>query len=137
MPQQGRAAVLDGAYGQPYRFYDHPVEQPGIDQALIKLDYSGVCHGDVYSRDGGGPAPDRPFRPLTGGHEGIGHIIALGERSGSGNQPFKLPTIGDRVGIAWRRAVCGVCDACEQGRENFCAQQVVTGMKSDGTFQSW
>lgn len=134
IPQLGKAAVLSGTYGEPYRFKDIRVQKPGPDEALVRLDFSGVCHGDVYSRDGGGPAPLTPVRPLIGGHEGIGEIVALGQTL-NGNKKTHFQ-VGDVVGIAWRSAVCGKCDACVAGWENFCEKQVVTGMRRDGTYQS-
>lgn len=129
-PHTSFAAVLTKpTYGAPYTFTSCQYPSPPRHHATIRLDFSGVCHGDVYSRDGGGPAPADPVRPLVGGHEGIGEIVELGD--GSGDEWM----VGDVVGIAWRRAVCGSCDACNVGRDNHCEQQVINGLHCDGTFQ--
>lgn len=123
-------AVVNGAYGEPYQFVSSNIPQPGEGEAVVRIEFSGICHGDVYSRDGGGPAPLRPRRPLIGGHEGIGRIVSLGKT---------IETdllVGDRVGIAWRSQTCGVCDACRCGAENHCPSQQIVGMQRDGTFQS-
>lgn len=124
------AAILTGPYGDPYIIKAITIPTPGTQEALVQLDYSGVCHGDVYARDGGGPAPQDPIRPLIGGHEGIGRIVAMGNQ---GSHGFK---IGDTVGIAWRSSVCETCQACKAGAENHCFNQEITGSHRDGTFQS-
>ncbi len=103
------AAILTGSYGQPYEFVERPFPVMGLREAIVRLDFSGVCHGDVYSRDGGGPASAEPIRPLVGGHEGIGVIVYLGEGTKASNF-----SIGDVVGIAWRSRVCEVCEPCRQ-----------------------
>lgn len=123
------AAVLEGPYGDPYKIISRPIPFPAPQHALIRLSYSGICNGDLHSRDGDFPAPTEPLRPLTGGHEGVGAIISLGE---SHSSHFK---VGDMVGIAWRSAVCGDCEPCKTGAENYCTAQRVTGMHSDGTYQ--
>jgi propanol-preferring alcohol dehydrogenase len=127
---RGVAAILTGSYGQPYTFGSLIAAPPSQGEALVRLDYSGVCHGDVYMRDGGGPAPPSPRRPLIGGQEGVGTVIVLGPDSGNG---FK---VGQRVGIAWRSFVCGDCQACQARSENFCEKQIITGAGRDGTFAS-
>jgi len=125
-----QAAVLSGPYLEPYTISQVPVETPKASEAVILLSYSGVCHGDIYSRDGGGPAPKNPIRPLVGGHEGVGTIVALSELNTEGFQ------VGDLVGIAWRSYVCGTCEPCMKGAENHCYNQKVTGAHRNGTFQS-
>ncbi|ETI22280.1 hypothetical protein G647_06353 [Cladophialophora carrionii CBS 160.54] len=134
-PGSAPAAVLTGPYGDAYTIRELPVATPGVNEVLVQLDYSGVCHGDVYARDGGGPAPKDPVRPLIGGHEGVGRIVALGSGSeGEGSDAFH---VGDIVGVAWRSHVCGTCQACEAGAENHCYNQKVTGAHRDGTFQRY
>ncbi|KAF9892276.1 alcohol dehydrogenase [Aspergillus nanangensis] len=125
-----RSCTLTGGYGEPYQFTEAPVPTPAPGEAIVRIDFTGVCHGDVYSRDGGGPAPAAPIRPLVGGHEGIGEIISVGEP----NQGF---AVGDLVGIAWRGQVCKVCQSCREGAENYCEQQQIVGMHMDGTFQRY
>lgn len=134
IPKAASAAVLSGPYGEPYAIHSPPVPRPGSAEALVRLLYSGVCHGDIYSRSGGGPAPTVPKRPLTGGHEGVGIIVALGHASIEGHAGTSF-RIGDTVGIAWRSSVCGTCEPCTLGAENHCTRQCVTGMHRDGTYQ--
>src|ERR1700761_6816630 len=116
-PGSAPAAVLRGPYGDAYIFKALPIPAPAPQEALVQLEYSGVCHGDVYARDGGGPASKHPVRPLIGGHEGVGRIVAM---HSEGSHGFK---VGDVVGIAWRSYVCGTCQACQAGSENHCFHQ--------------
>ncbi|KAH8892185.1 GroES-like protein [Thozetella sp. PMI_491] len=131
-PLDNYCAVLNGPYGSSYELAHRPLPSPLVDEALIRLDYSGVCHGDVYSRDGGGPAPLNPNRPLIGGHEGIGEIVSLGT-----DPSLSSFRVGDIVGVAWRCGVCGDCGPCRSASENNCLQQRVTGFHRDGTFQRY
>lgn len=126
--EKNKTALLLGPYGDPYQFATAEIPRPDADEAVVRIDFSGVCHGDVYSRYGGGPAPTEAQRPLVGGHEGIGHIVALGSAEGTFS-------IGDCVGIAWRARECGTCQACRSGAQNFCPSQQVVGMHRNGTFQ--
>ncbi|KAK5446755.1 hypothetical protein LTS15_009688 [Exophiala xenobiotica] len=129
IPAKQTAAVLRGAYGERHVVdKQYPVSHPGLGDALIQMEAAGICHGDVNPRDGYPPAPSEPVRPLVTGHEGIGHIIALGEA----DSEFK---VGDRVGMGWRRSTCHSCEPCRKGEENLCQKQIINGYAKDGTFQ--
>ncbi|KAF9884700.1 alcohol dehydrogenase [Aspergillus nanangensis] len=132
MATRNTAAVLTGPYKEPYTIREQLAGDPGLNEALIQIEFAGICHGDVYSRDGGGPAPATPVRPIVGGHEGIGKIMKLGVRTGNSNF-----SVGDTVGIAWRAATCHACDACLAAAENRCRKQEVTGLHRNGTFQTY
>ena len=58
----------------------------------------GVCHSDLHIKEGGWGAVQFP---RVGGHEGIGHVVAIGEHTV--DSPVK---IGDRVGIKWTAKAC-------------------------------
>ena len=136
VPSVGWAAVVTGAYGERYVIRDDfPIPNLAKDEILIRLEHSGVCHGDCYSRDGGFPAPDIPKRPLVGGHEGIGRVVKIGElveKHPSNNWDVK---IGDLVGAGWMNKACGRCDMCKMNRDNFCNNSIVNGLSTNGTFQ--
>ena len=53
-----------------------PVQQPGPDEVLIHIKYSGVCHTDLHALHGDWPLETK--KPLVGGHEGAGIVVALG-----------------------------------------------------------
>lgn len=126
------SAILTERYGLPYGFQACKPRTPVAGEVLVRIDYSGVCHGDIYGRDGGGPAPAEATRPLIGGHEGAGEIVEIGDDESARASGF---SIGDAVGIAWRSKVCKSCDACMAGSENHCPEQTVVGLHRDGTFQ--
>ena len=101
IPLTAKAAVLN-ASGEDYVLKeDYPVKQPSElapGECLVKLDYSGVCHSDVHIQRGTWPIA--PEFPRIGGHEGVGHVVAIGEHS---DTQIK---IGDRVGLKWIGVVC-------------------------------
>lgn len=52
------------------------MQQPGPDEVLIHIKYSGVCHTDLHALHGDWPLETK--KPLVGGHEGAGIVVALG-----------------------------------------------------------
>lgn len=129
IPSVQRAAVLTEEYGKPHTFRtDLPVSEPSANQVLVKLQASGVCSGDVNPREGYPPAPKVPQRPLVTGHEGVGIVVAVGDKVTA----FK---VGDRVGMGWRSEVCRSCAECTRGDDNLCQNQKMNGYQTNGTFQ--
>lgn len=126
------AAILKGPYGELHTIDSNwPVPTPGPNEALIRIEASGICSGDINPRDGYPPASKIPNRPLVSGHEGVGHIVAFGEGSG-GNHGF---VIGDRVGMGWRRSTCHQCTPCQSGIDNVCQKIKTNGYDGHGTHQ--
>ncbi|KAF5005088.1 hypothetical protein FDECE_8408 [Fusarium decemcellulare] len=131
---KGLAAVLRGPYGEGYAIENRTTRADvGSLDVLVHLKVSGVCSGDMHTRDGGFPAPQQPLRPLVGGHEGVGEVVRLGSDVG------KIAGIktGDMVGLGWRNSACGTCRECLEGFENSCLNKVVNGLHTDGTFQEY
>ena len=121
------AVMVD--YGQPLKVERVHVPEPGPGKILIKLESSGVCHTDVHIWQGGvRPAAD-PV-PFILGHEGVGHVAALGV--GVTNW-----AIGDRAGAAWIHDACGICAECRAGFENFCQVHRAHGLQVPGTFAEY
>ncbi|KAH8667023.1 alcohol dehydrogenase [Xylariales sp. PMI_506] len=121
-----RAAVVVRDNGG-YRFEIQQVPTPEVKpwEVMVSLSVSGVCGTDVGLAAGYlGPSCD------ILGHEGVGRITALG----SGVDP-STAKIGDRVGVAWVRDVCGKCACCRVlGGETRCVEEINSGRKRDGTF---
>ncbi len=77
---------------------------------MVKLAATGLCHSDLHVMDGNMV----PTFPIVLGHEGAGHVVAMGE----GVSDF---TIGDFV-VPYLMPDCGVCAFCKSGRTNLCVQ---------------
>ncbi|MCS4488016.1 alcohol dehydrogenase AdhP [Streptococcus sciuri] len=100
---------------------EHDIPEIGYGEALVKVEYCGVCHTDLHVAHGDfGQVPGRIL-----GHEGIGIVEKLGE----GVTSLK---IGDRVSIAWFFEGCGHCEYCTTGRETLCRSVKNAGYSVDG-----
>ncbi len=100
------------------------VPEPGPGELRIRVLACGVCRTDLHVVDGELPDPKIPIVP---GHEIVGTVDAFGP-SVTGFAP------GDRVGVPWLGASCGVCVYCREGRENLCERARFTGYQIDGGF---
>ncbi len=119
-----KAAVVP-ELGQPLDVQEVPVPAPGPFEALVKVDYTGVCHTDLHAARGDWPV--KPTAPFTPGHEGVGTVTAIGDQ-------VTRVKVGDTVGNAWLASACGVCDYCLTGWETLCPQQQNSGYSVDGSF---
>jgi propanol-preferring alcohol dehydrogenase len=117
-----KAAVITN-FDTPLQIQDRPVPTPTPDQALIRIEASGLCHTDIHAAHGDWPVT--PHLPLIPGHEGVGIV----ERIGSA---VTAVAVGDRVAIPWLGYACGRCDYCVSGRETLCETQLDTGYSIDG-----
>ena len=120
-----RAMVLDKPRTQLV-LREKAVPAPGQGEILIQVSACGVCRTDLHVVDGDLTEPKLPIIP---GHEIVGRVAALGE----GVSGFEL---GERVGVPWLGATCGVCPYCRSGRENLCDHPIFTGYTRDGGFAS-
>jgi propanol-preferring alcohol dehydrogenase len=106
---------------------DRPIPTPGPGQVLVRVGACAVCRTDLHLVDGELPNARTPIVP---GHEIIGLIAAVG----AGVERLAL---GERVGIPWLGATCGVCEYCTTGRENLCPNARFTGCQIDGGFAEY
>lgn len=104
------------------------VPTPGPDEVLVNVKYSGVCHTDLHAMLGDWPIP--PKRPLVGGHEGAGVVVARGEL-------VKDVEVGEHAGIKWLNGTCLNCSYCNQSDEPLCSKTLLSGYTVDGTFQQY
>ncbi|PVY33725.1 alcohol dehydrogenase AdhP [Williamsia muralis] len=104
---------------------DVPIPVPGPFEALVRVEYSGVCHTDLHAARGDWPV--KPPLPFVPGHEGVGTVISTGD------QVTRL-AVGDTVGNAWLWSACGECEYCQTGWETLCSEQVNGGYSVDGSF---
>lgn len=122
-----KAAVVRD-FGQPLVIEEVPVPQVGPGQILVKIAASGVCHTDLHAAEGDWPV--RPKPPFIPGHEGVGHVAAVG----AGVTHVKE---GDRVGVPWLYTACGHCAHCLGGWETLCESQQNTGYSVNGGFADY
>jgi propanol-preferring alcohol dehydrogenase len=118
-----RAMVLDKP-GTPLVLRERPVPKPGRGEIMVAVAACGVCRTDLHVVDGDLTEPKLPIVP---GHEIVGRVAAVGE----GASGFE---VGERVGVPWLGATCGVCPYCRGGRENLCDHPIFTGYTHDGGF---
>ena len=111
----------------PLRADSRATPSPGPAEILVRVSACGVCRTDLHIVEGDLPLVRSPIVP---GHQVVGRV----ERTGAAARRFR---IGDRVGIAWLRRTCGVCDACRRGRENLCEGAEFTGYHADGGFADY
>jgi alcohol dehydrogenase, propanol-preferring len=96
---------------------DLPVPEPQLEEALVRITASGVCHSDLHLARG-----DWHGVPRTGsiGHEAIGIVEALGPGAD------RFVDVGDRVilglGGAGGGYWCGACKYCLGGSPRHCTQ---------------
>ena len=121
-----KAMVLERV-GAPLALQTVPVPAAGKGELLVKVHTCAVCRTDLHVVDGELPHPRLPLIP---GHEVIGTVEAVGEDA-------FLPLLGQRVGVPWLGATCGVCAYCRSGHENLCDSAEFTGYTRDGGFADY
>jgi propanol-preferring alcohol dehydrogenase len=122
-----KAAVLH-AFKTPLALEDVPLPEPTEDEVLIEVEVCGVCHSDLHVADGDWPQlASIVKKPLILGHEIVGRVV----QRGSAVQKVK---IGERVGVPWIQWTCGQCEFCQEGNENLCVRQRITGVTMDGGY---
>jgi propanol-preferring alcohol dehydrogenase len=126
-PTTMRAArVLD--FAEPLRIEEVARPEPEIDEVLVHIEASGLCHTDIHAAHGDWPV--KPTPPFTPGHEGVGIVVEAGPA-------VTGIAVGDRVAIPWLGWACGACDHCISGWETLCLEQRNTGYGIDGGFAEY
>lgn len=122
-----RAMVLTDSsdiHSSPLRMTDHPEPVPGPGEVRVRVRCCAICRTDLHVVEEDLP---RAKRPIVPGHQIVGAVESLGPQC-------RRLRVGQRVGIAWLRHTCGVCDFCVAGRENLCESARFTGYHADGGF---
>jgi uncharacterized zinc-type alcohol dehydrogenase-like protein len=98
--------------GQRLERFDYEPGPLGGEEVEVAVDYCGLCHSDLsmIGNDWGFAA-----FPLVPGHEVVGRVVALGERT-------KGLALGQTVGIGWTATSCMHCAPCLGGNQHLCAQ---------------
>jgi D-arabinose 1-dehydrogenase-like Zn-dependent alcohol dehydrogenase len=114
--------------GGPFELVERPIPIPDAGFVRIKVEACGICHSDLFTKDGLWPGIQFPRVP---GHEIAGVIDAVGD-----NVTF-LKT-GQRVGVGWHGGHCGHCPSCRRGDFVTCqlAPQI-PGITYDGGYADY
>jgi D-arabinose 1-dehydrogenase-like Zn-dependent alcohol dehydrogenase len=113
--------------GGDFELVEREVPQPGFGEALVRVHACGVCHSDMFVKEGGYPGVSHPAVP---GHEIAGAIEALGEG-------VKGWALGQRVGVGWFGGNCGYCEWCRRGLLIDCENMEIPGITIDGGYADY
>lgn len=127
MARPMKAAVVH-EFEKPLAIEEVKVPEVSSNRVLVKVEACGVCHTDLHAVEGDWPV--KPGLPFIPGHEGVGHVAAVGKDVRSVKE-------GDRVGVPWLHSACGHCRYCLTGWETLCLEQQNTGYSVNGGFAEY
>jgi D-arabinose 1-dehydrogenase-like Zn-dependent alcohol dehydrogenase len=110
--------------GGDFELVEREIPKPGPGQVRIRVLACGVCHSDVFTKEGIFPIQ----YPRVPGHEIAGVI----EEVGPGVEAWKK---GERVGVGWHGGQDGTCISCRRGDFINCVNVKVCGISYDGGYQ--
>jgi D-arabinose 1-dehydrogenase-like Zn-dependent alcohol dehydrogenase len=110
--------------GGNFEMVDRPAREPAPGWVRIRVQACGVCHSDMFTKEGAFPGIVYPRAP---GHEIAGVIDALGADAGEWK-------VGERVGVGWHGGHCGQCDSCRRGDFITCVKLQIPGISYDGGY---
>ena len=113
--------------GGPFELVTREVPAPGPGEALVRVHACGVCHSDMYAKEGAFPGVSFPVVP---GHEIAGEIAGLGD----GVEGWE---VGQRVGVGWFGGNCGHCEPCRRGDFIGCRNMEIPGVTMDGGYADY
>src|SRR3989442_5301535 len=113
--------------GGDFEIVEREVPQPGAGNVRIKVQACGVCHSDMFVKEGAWPGIQYPRVP---GHEVVGVIDELGASVTEWKK-------GQRVGVGWHGGQDGKCLACRRGDFRNCTNLKITGISFDGGYQEY
>jgi D-arabinose 1-dehydrogenase-like Zn-dependent alcohol dehydrogenase len=113
--------------GGEFEVVEREIPKPGAGEVLIKVQACGVCHSDVFVKEGLWPGIQYPRVP---GHEVAGFIDELG----AGVTGWKK---GQRVGVGWHGGQDNTCLECRRGHFLYCRNPKVAGISYDGGYQQY
>lgn len=123
-----KVAVMTAIGKMEYTTRDIPV--PKDDEALVKVEYVGICGSDLHYYESGAIGDFVVKPPFVLGHEAGGTVVSVGR-----NVKHLKP--GDRVALEPGRT-CGQCEFCKTGRYNLCPDvQFFATPPVDGVFQEY
>lgn len=113
--------------GAGFQIVEREIPEPGPGQVRIKVKACGVCHSDVFVKEGLWPGLQYPRVP---GHEVAGIIDEVGSNVSAWKR-------GQRVGVGWHGGQDNTCVECRRGRFLYCRNPQVAGISYDGGYQQY
>ena len=113
--------------GADFEIVEREIPKPGAGQVRIKVQACGVCHSDLFTKEGVWPGIQYPRVP---GHEIAGIIDELG----AGVSEWKQ---GQRAGVGWHGGHDGTCLQCRRGDFRNCQNLQIAGISYDGGYQQY
>lgn len=111
-------------------FEQRPVPVPGPREALVRLEYVGICGSDMHYYETGAIGRYVVKPPFVLGHEPAGTVVAVGSEV-TNVKP------GDRVALEPGKT-CGNCEFCKRGLYNLCSDvEFFATPPIDGVFQEY
>ncbi|GHT96602.1 putative zinc-type alcohol dehydrogenase-like protein YdjJ [Spirochaetia bacterium] len=111
-------------------FTEREIPQPKPNEALVKLEYVGVCGSDLHYYENGRIGDFIVKPPFVLGHEAGGVVVEVG------SEVTHLKP-GDKVALEPGKT-CGHCEFCKSGRYNLCPDVVFFATPPvDGVFQEY
>ncbi len=121
-------AVQVAHAGAPLELVERDIPQVRDDQVRVRVQACGVCHSDMWAKEG--VLPSTPY-PIVPGHEIVGVIDELGPAV---TGPWQQ---GERVGVGWFGGSCHHCESCRQGDFITCPNSTVPGITFDGGYADY
>src|SRR6266404_1127678 len=113
--------------GADLEIVEREIPKPDPGQVRIKVEACGVCHSDVFTKEGSWPGIHYPRVP---GHEVAGVIDEPGDRVSEWNR-------GQRVGVGWHGGQDNTCRECRRGDFRNCRNLKIPGISYDGGYQQF
>ena len=113
--------------GADFEIVEREIPNPGAREVRIKVQACGICHSDVFTKEGQWPGIQYPRVP---GHEVAGIIDELGDGVSEWQK-------GQRVGVGWHGGHDGTCLQCRRGDFRNCQNLKIPGISYDGGYQQY
>jgi D-arabinose 1-dehydrogenase-like Zn-dependent alcohol dehydrogenase len=126
MTEQMRAVQVPEAGGE-FELVERELPEPGPEEVRVAVEACGICHSDVFAKEGTYPGVSYPRVP---GHEIAGRVDAVGERVDAWAE-------GDYVGAGWHGGHCFECNPCRRGDFQGCENAEITGLTFDGGYAEY
>src|ERR1700745_994896 len=123
---QMKAAQISKPGGE-FELVERQIPEPGAGEVRIKVQACGICHSDVFTKEGSWRGIKYPRVP---GHEVTGIIDEVGVDVSQWKE-------GQRVGVGWHGGHDNTCRECQRGDFRNCRQVRVPGISYDGGYQQY